>query len=32
MNMGINAAEEPVKFQSDRTILNTGLAASGLIG
>ena len=28
--IGSNAAEVPVKFQSDRTILNTNLAASRL--
>ena len=27
-HIGSNAAEVPVKFQSDRTILNTNLAAS----
>ena len=31
-HIGSNAAEVPVKFQSDRTILNTNLAASRLYG
>ena len=29
-HIGSSAAKVPVKFQSDRTILNTNLAASGL--